>query len=312
MEFRHLPVMPDEVIQYLAPHDGGVYVDGTLGGGGHARLILGASSPNGKLIGFDQDADALKAAKSNLAEFSGRIEFVGRNVSEISTVLSELNVTGIDGLLLDLGVSSYQLDSAERGFSFQKDAPLDMRMDRSAHDTAADLVNRLAEDELTRIIREYGEERWARRIATRIVEARNVEPLVSTRQLSELVSSAIPRKAWEDRIHPATRTFQAFRIAVNNELTSLSRCLKDAVPLLKPGGRLVAISFHSLEDRIVKQFFREMATACHCPKKIPVCVCGGEAVLKLISRRSITASGTEVASNPRSRSARMRVAEKIH
>lgn len=311
MGFRHASVMPNEVIRFMAPHSGGVYVDGTLGGGGHSRLILEASSPAGRVIGFDQDADALEAAQANLAEFSGRVSFVRRNVSDIAAGLAELGVGAIDGLLLDLGVSSYQLDTAERGFSFQHDAPLDMRMDRTSSPTAAELVNSLSEDELATVIREYGEENWAKRIAKRIVEARSVAPLESTRQLADLVSRAIPRKVWEKRIHPATRTFQALRIAVNDELGSLSQCLVDVMPLLKVGGRIVVISFHSLEDRIVKHFLKDQATGCRCPKDFPLCVCGGEPKLRLLTRKAVVAESDEVAANPRSRSARLRAAEKI-
>ncbi len=311
MGFKHASVMPNEVIRFMAPHSGGVYVDGTMGGGGHSLLILEASSPAGRLIGFDQDADALKASQVNLEEFSGRVSFVRRNVADIAAGLAELGVVAIDGLLLDLGVSSYQLDTAERGFSFQHDAPLDMRMDRTSSPTAAELVNSLSEDELTRVIREYGEERWAKRIATRIAEARSVAPLESTRQLADLVSRAIPRKAWEERIHPATRTFQALRIAVNDELASLSQCLIDVMPLLKVGGRIVVISFHSLEDRIVKRFFVDQATGCRCPKDFPLCVCGGIPKLRLLTRKAVVAANDEVAANPRSRSARLRAAEKI-
>jgi 16S rRNA (cytosine1402-N4)-methyltransferase len=235
---------------------------------------------------------------------------IRRNAAEISSVITELGIEAIDGLLLDLGVSSHQLDTAERGFSFQQDAALDMRMDRSASLTAAELVNSSSEDELTKVIRDYGEERWARQIARRIVAARLESPLETTGQLAELVSRAIPRKAWEERIHPATRTFQAIRIAVNDELGSLQRCLQDTVPLLKSGGRIAVISFHSLEDRIVKQFFRDKATGCRCPKDLPVCACGGTPVLKVLTGRPVLASKDEIAANPRSRSAKLRAAEK--
>jgi 16S rRNA (cytosine1402-N4)-methyltransferase len=302
--------MPAEVIKHLAPQSGGVYVDGTLGGGGHSRLILEASAPSGRLIGLDQDDEALAAAKATLAPFGDRAMIIRRNAAEISSVITELGIEAIDGLLLDLGVSSHQLDTAERGFSFQQDAALDMRMDRSASLTAAELVNSSSEDELTKVIRDYGEERWARQIARRIVAARLESPLETTGQLAELVSRAIPRKAWEERIHPATRTFQAIRIAVNDELGSLQRCLQDTVPLLKSGGRIAVISFHSLEDRIVKQFFRDKATGCRCPKDLPVCACGGTPVLKVLTGRPVLASKDEIAANPRSRSAKLRAAEK--
>lgn len=310
MGFRHVSVMPEEVVRFLAPHPSGIYVDGTLGGAGHSRLILEASAPSGRLIGIDQDDEAIAAARSSLAIFGDRVRCVRRNSGQVASVLAELGIDGIDGLLLDLGVSSHQLDSAERGFSFQQNAPLDMRMDRSAALTAADMVNRMSEDELARIIKEFGEERWARQIARRIVAARSDAPIDTTGQLAELVSKAIPRKAWEERIHPATRTFQALRIAVNDELGNLQRCLADAVPLLRSGGRIVVISFHSLEDRIVKQFFRDKATGCRCPKDLPICACGGKPLLRVLTGRSVTATDSEVASNPRARSARLRAAEK--
>lgn len=311
MGFRHVPVLPEEVIRYLAPHDKGIYVDGTLGGGGHSRLILSSSAPSGRLIGFDQDEEALIAAGSELSEFGDRVCLVRRNFSEIEEALGELGVAEVDGLLLDLGVSSHQLDTAARGFSFQQDGMLDMRMDRSSGFTAEDLVNESSEDELAGIIWKYGEERWSRQIARRIVAAREVSPIRTTAMLSEIVSRAIPRKAWEERLHPATRTFQAIRIAVNDELGSLEKFLSDSMAFLKPGGRIVVISFHSLEDRIVKRFFREKATACRCPKDLPLCACGGKQTLKLLTSRSVTASESEISSNPRSRSARLRAAEKI-
>jgi 16S rRNA (cytosine1402-N4)-methyltransferase len=213
-------------------------------------------------------------------------------------------------MLLDLGVSSHQLDSPDRGFSFQQNAPLDMRMDRSAPLTAADLVNSMTEDQLAGIIKEYGEERWARQIARKIVAARDESPIETTGRLADVVSRSIPRGAWEERIHPATRTFQAIRIAVNDELGSLRRCLAGTVPLLKRGGRVVVISFHSLEDRIVKHFFRDMATGCRCPKDLPICACGGKPVLRVLTGRAVKASPEEVSCNPRSRSAKLRAAEK--
>lgn len=310
MDFGHLSVMPQEVVRFLVPRSGGVYVDGTLGGGGHAALILETSAPDGRLVGFDRDSDAREAAGKRLEQYLGRVEFVGRNFSEVTDGLAELGIEAIDGLLLDLGVSSYQLDTVDRGFSFQYDAYLDMRMDRSSGDTAADLVNRLPEAELERIIREYGEERWARRIARRIVAARSEAPIESTLQLADLIARTIPRGAREERINPATRTFQALRIAVNDELSSLKRCLADILPLLRSGGRIVVISFHSLEDRIVKQFFRDQSTVCSCPKDLPVCVCRKEPVLRILTGKAVVAGDEEIAGNPRARSARLRAAEK--
>lgn len=310
MDFGHLSVMPKEVVKFLSPRPGGVYVDGTLGGGGHAALILEASAPNGRLIGFDRDEDAQVAARQRLSVFAGRTNLVRRNFAEIADGLAELGIGAVDGLLLDLGVSSHQLDSADRGFSFQQDAGLDMRMDRSVGRTAADLVNGLSESELERIIREYGEERWARKIARRIAAARAEAPIETTLQLADLIGRTIPRRAREERIHPATRTFQALRIAVNDELSSLQRCLTDILPLLRSGGRVVVISFHSLEDRMVKQFFRDRATGCICPKDLPVCACKNEPQLRVLTGKAAVASDEEVAANPRARSARLRAAEK--
>lgn len=310
MDFSHLSVMPKEVVRFLAPRSGGIYVDGTLGGGGHSALILEASSPSGRLIGFDRDKDAQAAAQERLSVFAGRTDFVASNFAGIADGVKGLGIEAIDGLLLDLGVSSYQLDNAERGFSFQQDAFLDMRMDRSSGSTAADLVNRLPENELECILREYGEERWARRIANRIVSARATAPIETTLQLADLVGRSIPRRSWEERIHPATRTFQALRIAVNDELASLQRCLADTLPLLRRGGRIVVISFHSLEDRIVKQFFREKATSCVCPKDLPVCVCKKEPSLRILTGKAVVASEEEISVNNRARSAKLRAAEK--
>jgi 16S rRNA (cytosine1402-N4)-methyltransferase len=309
--FVHISVMPDEVLHYLAPRPGGIYVDGTLGGAGHARQILEASSPDGILVGFDRDPAALKVAAERLAEFGGRVRLVSRNFAELASSLEEMGITGIDGLLLDLGVSSHQLDTAERGFSFQQDAPLDMRMDTTAVETAADLVNGLPERELERIIREYGEERWAKRIAAFIVKRRGEKPIETTLQLVDVIKGAVPRGAWDERLHPATRTFQGLRIAVNEELSSLEKGLADAVGLLKKGGRAVVISFHSLEDRIVKTSFRAFAHGCTCPKSIPRCVCGKIPQLKVITGKPVMAGDAEVTLNPRSRSARLRAAEKI-
>ncbi|BEH11599.1 16S rRNA (cytosine(1402)-N(4))-methyltransferase RsmH [Geobacter sulfurreducens subsp. ethanolicus] len=303
--------MPAEVLEYLSPRPGGVYVDGTLGGAGHARLILEATSPDGMLIGFDRDPAALAVARERLASFGERFRPVPANFSEMGRVLAELGVDGVDGFLLDVGVSSHQLDTAERGFSFLADAPLDMRMNTSVPGTAADLVNDLGEHELARIIKEYGEERWARRIASFIVKARVSGPIERTLQLVDIIKGAIPRGAWEERIHPATRTFQALRIAVNDELGSLERGLESALGLLRTGGRGVVISFHSLEDRIVKTMFRRHAQGCTCPKELPRCVCGGAPRLRILTGRPVVAGEAEVAENPRARSAKLRAAEKL-
>ena len=310
-DFNHTSVLPAEVLAYLAPVSGGTYLDGTLGGGGHAGLILEALAGSGRLFGFDRDPAAIAAATATLAGFGERFIPVNRNFADLSEALAELGVTALDGFLLDLGVSSHQLDTAERGFSFQQDAPLDMRMDTSQGESAADLVNRLSHGELARIIREYGEERWAGRIASFICEAREAAPLVTTYQLVDVIKGAIPRKAWEERLHPATRTFQGLRIAVNDELASLEKGLAAAVSLLKLGGRGVVISFHSLEDRIVKQLFRKLATGCVCPKEFPVCICSHQPEVKVLTGKPVMAAAAELAENPRSRSAKMRVVLKL-
>lgn len=310
-KFTHIPVLAAEVMAYLAPVRGGVYVDGTLGGGGHSALILNAIGATGTLFGFDRDVAAIKAASKLLAVSEGSFTAINSNFSAMEAALSQYGVTTIDGFLLDLGVSSHQLDTAERGFSFQQDAPLDMRMDREKGQTAADLLAESSHGELARIIRDYGEERWAGRIASFICKAREEKPLETTVQLAELIKGAIPRKAWEERIHPATRTFQALRIAVNEELASLEQGLDAAVTLLKPGGRGVVISFHSLEDRIVKQMFRGMATGCICPKDLPVCACQHKPHVKILTGKPVVAAADEIAENPRSRSAKLRAVEKL-
>jgi 16S rRNA (cytosine1402-N4)-methyltransferase len=303
--------MSSEVLFYLAPQPGRIYVDGTLGGGGHTLQILEASAPDGVVIGFDRDAEAIRAASAKLAPYGNRVCLFQNNFAEMAEKLAEIGIKGIDGVLLDLGVSSFQLDKAERGFSFQQDAPLDMRMDDTSGMSAADLVNDLSEQELAKIIRNFGEERWAVRIASRIVQARKDAPVRTTGQLAEIVKGAIPRAKWEDRLHPATRTFQALRIAVNDELTSLEKGLKAGIKMLNRGGRVVVISFHSLEDRIVKNIFRDFAAGCVCHKDVPVCICGRIPQIKKITGKPILPSSGEVLSNPRSRSAKLRVAEKL-
>jgi 16S rRNA (cytosine1402-N4)-methyltransferase len=303
--------MAEEVIRFLKPKPGGIYVDGTVGGAGHALRILEASSPNGIVIGFDRDEEALRAARERLLPFGGRAKVVHGNFSDITELLSGFGIERIDGLLLDLGVSSHQLDSGERGFSFREDAPLDMRMDRSSGSTAADLVNTLPEKELARIIREYGEERWAKRIAAFIVAARINSPIETTMGLVDLIKGAIPRGAWEERLHPATRTFQGLRIAVNDELASLEKGLDLGARSLNRGGRAVVIAFHSLEDRIVKNRFRTLAHGCTCPKDFPRCVCGNTPLMKVLTGKPVLPGAAEVEANPRARSARLRAAEKL-
>lgn len=308
-DFRHLSVMPDEVIRFLAPAASKTYLDGTLGGGGHSLLIL-EKAPQARLIGIDRDKAALAAATERLSAYSNRFSPVHGDFAGLGKHLAALGVTELDGFIMDLGVSSHQLDTGERGFSFQKDAPLDMRMDTSCGDTAADLVNDLPEQELERIISEYGEERWAKRVASFIVNARNEAPIETTFQLVDIIKGAIPKAKWEDRIHPATRTFQGLRIAVNHELESLEQGMRAALELLKPGGRGVIISFHSLEDRIVKHIFREYAEGCTCPRQLPVCVCGNQPRVKILTGRPVTASQQEIDENPRARSAKLRAVEK--
>jgi 16S rRNA (cytosine1402-N4)-methyltransferase len=311
VSFSHLSVLPDEVLALLAPAPGGIYLDGTLGGGGHARLILEASAPAGRLIGLDRDPSALRKAAEVLAPFGDRVTLRHRNFSEATEVLAELGIGGLDGMLLDLGVSSHQLDEASRGFSFRGEAPLDMRMDPTVGLTAADVVNTAAAEELTRIFREYGEERFAGRISRRIVQVRQQQPLTTTRQLAELVRDVVPGGKVPARIHPATRVFQALRIHVNQELEHVTRGITSAVDLLNPGGRLVVISFHSLEDRIVKRFFLEEAKGCICPPRLPVCVCNHRPRCELLTRKGVRASDAEVEANPRARSAVLRAVRRI-
>jgi 16S rRNA (cytosine1402-N4)-methyltransferase len=303
--------MPDEVIRFLAPKPGGIYVDGTLGGAGHALRILEESSPDGTLIGFDLDEEALRAAAERLSPYGERARLVHANFCNIAEILAESDIKNIDGLLLDLGVSSHQLDMAERGFSFREDAPLDMRMDRSSGASAADLVNTLPEHELAKIIRDYGEERWAKRIAAFIAAARIQTPIETTLGLVDIIKGAVPRGAWEERLHPATRTFQGLRIAVNDELASLEKGLDLGVRALNSGGRAVVISFHSLEDRIVKNCFRSLAGGCRCPRDFPRCVCANEPLVKVLTGKPVKPGETELEENPRSRSARLRAAERI-
>jgi 16S rRNA (cytosine1402-N4)-methyltransferase len=308
--FHHLSVLPDEVIHYLALKPGGTYLDGTLGGGGHAGLIL-EKTPGALLIGIDRDQAALAAAGVRLAEYGDRVRLVHGDFADVAEQLGNLGIAVLDGFILDLGVSSHQLDTRERGFSFQQDAPLDMRMDTSSGETAADLVNELPEHELERIIAEYGEERWAKRITSFIVKERAESLITTTFRLVDIIKGAVPKAKWDERIHPATRTFQALRIAVNSELESLERGMRSALDLLKPGGRGVIISFHSLEDRIVKHIFREYAEGCTCPRHLPVCACGKQPRVKVLTGRPVSAAEAEITNNPRSRSAKLRAVEKL-
>ena len=311
-EFKHLPVLFSEVMQSLNLRSGTVFVDGTLGGGGHAEGILHRTAPDGVVIGIDQDADALAAAGARLAPYGGRFRPVRANFAEILDVLCEQNIPQVDGVLLDIGVSSFQLDTPERGFSYMSDGALDMRMDRRNGATAADLLAKLSAEELADIIYKYGEEKFSHRIAQRIVAAREQQPITGTLQLAEIVAGAIPSKARRvEKQHPAKRTFQALRIAVNDELGVLERGLAAAFTALKPGGRLAVITFHSLEDRIVKTYFAERCQGCICPPEFPVCVCNRQPEGKLLQRKPITAGEAELAVNPRARSAKLRVIEKL-
>lgn len=311
MEFSHEPVLFDECMEQLAIRPEGVYVDGTLGGGGHSAGILARLGDKGRLIGIDRDADAIAAASARLGG-DARFMALRGNFHDAAELLAGVGVQRISGMLLDLGVSSYQLDEGARGFSYHADAPLDMRMDRSQSLTARDVVNGYSREELTRVLRDWGEENWAAQIARVICDRRTKAPIETTAQLVDVIDAAIPAKVRRrDGSHPARRTFQALRIAVNDELAPLADALRDILSLLRPGGRLCVIAFHSLEDRIVKNTFREMADPCTCPKHFPVCVCGKKPVARLITRKPVTASPEELAANPRARSALLRVVEKL-
>ena len=308
-EFSHAPVLLEECLEGLNIRPGGVYLDGTVGGAGHSTEIA-KRLKGGRLICVDRDEKALSAAEERLSPWKERVTLVKSNFDRVPEILDELGLEKIDGMLFDLGVSSPQLDEAERGFSYQKDAPLDMRMDRSAALTAAEIVNTWPEEELRRILRDYGEERYASRIAGAIVRARGEKPLETTLELAELIRKAMPAAALREKQHPAKRSFQAIRIAVNDELGSVERLLDKAPDRLNAGGRICVISFHSLEDRLVKQAFHKRVDGCTCPKSLPVCVCGFRQTLRLVGG-SITAKEEELERNPRARSARLRVAERI-
>ncbi len=307
----HIPVLREEVLHYLNAGDKHLIVDGTLGDGGHTEAILQNSGPQCRVLGIDRDAEALARARKRLAPFGERIILVHGNYSEIQSILAQRNIQEIDGLLLDLGVSSRQLDTPERGFSFTHDGPLDMRMDREDTATAADLLETLSDKELEDIIKNYGEERHYKKIVRFIRKAQGKGPLSTTASLARILSSAVktPRPA---RIHPSTRTFQALRIAVNRELDHLRTSLTDSLQILNATARLVVISFHSLEDRIVKRFFQDEAKGCICPPKTPICVCGKKSRLKVLTRRVVTPFAEEVKANPRASSSKLRAAERIY
>ena len=309
-EFTHRPVLLDECIEALAIRPDGVYLDGTLGRAGHSREIVKRLT-TGRLICVDRDQAALDAAEARLADWMDKVTLVHSNFDRVADILDELGLRGADGMLFDLGVSSPQLDDASRGFSYMADAPLDMRMDRSEGLTAADVVNTWPQEELRRILQQYGDERYAPSIAAAIVRRRQERPIATTGELVEVVKSGMPAKALKEKQHPAKRSFQAIRIAVNDELASVDRMLQGAVPRLNRGGRLAVITFHSLEDRIVKNALAQFARGCVCPPDFPVCVCGRTPDVKLTPKKPILPSEREIEENPRARSAKLRVAEKL-
>ena len=310
MEFHHISVLLNECIDNLNIRPDGIYVDGTMGGGGHS-LEIAKRLTTGRVFCIDQDPNAHEAAGKRLAEYKDRITFVRDNFGNIANILDSLGIEKIDGMLLDIGVSSHQLDEAERGFSYQQDAPLDMRMNPDRPFSAYDVVNGYDEDELDRVIFTYGEERWARRIAQFIVKEREAKPIETTGELVDIIKKAVPKGARKDGPHPAKRTFQAIRIEVNGELEVLQRAIDDVAARLAVGGRLCIITFHSLEDRIVKEAFRKQENPCICPPQFPVCVCGKKPLGRVITRKPILPSKEELEENPRSRSAKLRVLEGV-
>lgn len=310
MNFRHTSVLLEPSIEQLQIRPNGIYVDGTLGGGGHSYHIAERLTEDGRLIGIDRDEDAICAASKRLEPFTDRVAIVKNNYGNIREVLDRLEISQVDGILLDLGVSSYQLDTAERGFSYMADAPLDMRMDREESRTAWDIVNTYSEQELFRVIRDYGEDRFAKNIAKHIVKQREEKPVETTGELVKIIQGAIPMKVQKTGGHPAKRTFQAIRIELNRELTVIDEVIDTMIDVLKPGGRLCIITFHSLEDRIVKSRFRTAENPCICPREFPVCVCGRKSKGHVVTRKPILPSETEMEENPRARSAKLRVFEK--
>ena len=311
MEFRHRPVMLEQCVKGLDIRPDGIYVDGTLGGGGHSGAICRNLNERGTLIGIDRDRDALDVSSERLKEYKCKKYFVQSNYSDIKQVLNELTIEKVDGALLDLGVSSFQLDNPQRGFSYMNDAPLDMRMSQDDDFTAYDIVNDYDRNELIRVIGKYGEERWASRIADFIVKVRSDKPIESTYELVDVIKQAIPASARRTGPHPAKRTFQAIRIEVNDELSQLERAVEEFCDILAPGGRLCIITFHSLEDRIVKEIFSRRANPCTCPREFPICVCGKKADIKKITGKPFVPDAEETEENPRARSAKLRIAEKI-
>jgi len=311
MEFEHRTVLLDETVEHLKVKPEGIYVDATLGGGGHSLEIVKKLDGGGTLIGIDRDQNAIRAAGKRLEAYSGRTVLMHGNFRDIAALIKGCGIAFVDGIVMDLGVSSHQLDEGERGFSYMQDAPLDMRMDRGQALSAREVVNGYDQDRLALIIAGYGEERWAKRIADFIVRERKRAPIETTGQLVEVIKAAIPAGARRKGPHPAKRTFQALRIEVNDELGILERAIKDGVDLLKEGGRICVITFHSLEDRKVKRTFRQMENPCTCPPGAPICVCGKEPVVKVVTRKPVVPKEKEINKNPRARSAGLRVAEKL-
>ena len=312
MEFKHYSVLLEETIEHLNIRPDGIYVDGTLGGAGHASEVAKRLSEKGRLIGIDQDADAIRAAGERLKPFGDKVTIIRSNYANMKEELHAIGIEHVDGIVLDLGVSSFQLDTPERGFTYRDaDAPLDMRMDNTSALTAWNVVNEWPEDELVRILRDYGEERFARRIASRIVERRADKPIETTLELVDIIKSAMPAAALREKQHPAKRSFQAIRIAVNDELGAVEQMMRTAPDKLKTGGRLCVISFHSLEDRIVKTSIAARENGCTCPREAPICVCGCVKTLKSVHRKPVLPSEDELKNNPRARSAKLRVAERV-
>lgn len=310
MEFAHVSVLLNETIEQLHIRPDGIYVDGTLGGGGHAYEVCRRLSPKGRLIGIDQDAAAIEAAGERLLEFGDQVTIVRSNYCNMRLELQKLGIDRVDGILLDLGVSSYQLDSAERGFTYRKDAPLDMRMDRRQSKTAREIVNEYSEQELFRVIRDYGEDKSAKNIARHIAAAREKKPIETTGELVEIIKNAVPAKVRMSGGHPAKKTFQAIRIELNRELEVLKDSLDDMIDLLKPGGRICVITFHSLEDRLVKTIFKTNENPCTCPSNFPVCVCGNKPKGRLAVKKPIVPGEEELEENKRSKSSKLRVFER--
>ena len=311
MEFEHISVLLNETIENLCIKPDGIYVDGTLGGGGHSFHICVRLSKNGRLIGIDQDVDAILAASKRLEDYKEIVTIAHSNYQDFNSVLKDNQISGVDGIVLDLGVSSYQLDNVERGFTYREDTTLDMRMDKDSVMTAKDIVNDYTEDELFRVIRDYGEEKFAKNIARHIVRAREDKPIETTGELNEIIKAAIPAKARQGIGHPSKKTYQAIRIELNKELEVLENSLDSMIERLNPGGRLCVITFHSLEDRIVKTIFRKNENPCICPPNFPICTCGKKPMGKVVTRKPILPSKEELEINKRSKSAKLRVFERI-